>query len=161
VDALVLSSPAFAADLSTWQRMLLAFGKLCAPSLAQANGLDPDFLSHDRTVVQAYRRDPLVHDRVTARLAGAILDSGKVALDAARAWSVPTLLLFAGDDHFVAPRGSDAFAAAAPRDVVQAERFDALYHEIFKEGQLAAPVFGRLDRWLTGITAALDRRTQE
>jgi alpha-beta hydrolase superfamily lysophospholipase len=64
---------------------------------------------------------------------------------------VPTLLLYAGDDRFVAPRGSDTFAAAAPRDMVQAERFDALYHEIFNEGEAAAPVFKRLDRWLAGL----------
>jgi alpha-beta hydrolase superfamily lysophospholipase len=64
---------------------------------------------------------------------------------------VPTLLLYAGDDHLVAPRGSDAFAAAAPRDVVEVERFDTLYHEIFNEGEAAAPVFARLDRWMTGM----------
>jgi alpha-beta hydrolase superfamily lysophospholipase len=157
VDALVLSSPAFAADLSRWQRALLAFGNLCAPSLAQANGLDPDFISHERAVVQAYKDDPLVHDRVTARLASAILDAGRAAVNAAPAWHVPTLLLYAGDDHFVAPRGSDAFAAAAPRDVVEVERFDALYHEIFNEGEAAAPVFAWLDRWMTGIGTGLRR----
>jgi alpha-beta hydrolase superfamily lysophospholipase len=152
VDALVLSSPAFAADLSPWQRGLLAFGNLCAPSLAQANGLDPEFISHDRAVVQAYKADPLVHNRVTARLAGTILDAGRAAVHAAPAWRAPTLLLYAGDDHFVAPRGSDAFAAAAPRDVVVAERFDALYHEIFNEGQAAVPVFDRLERWMVGLS---------
>jgi alpha-beta hydrolase superfamily lysophospholipase len=151
VDALVLSSPAFAADLSPWQRTLLVFGNLCAPSLAQSNGLDPEFISHDQAVVRAYRQDPLVHDRVTARLASAILDAGKAAVEAAPAWRVPTLLLYAGDDHFVASRGSDAFAVAAPREVVEAERFDALYHEIFNEGEAAAPVFARLERWIAGV----------
>lgn len=154
VDALVLSSPAFAADLSPWQRVLLAFGNLCAPSLAQANGLDPEFISHDRAVVQAYKQDPLVHDRVTARLARAILDAGRAAVEAAPAWRVPTLLLYAGDDHFVASRGSEAFAAAAPRAVVDVERFDALYHEIFNEGQAAAPVFARLERWMVELPVA-------
>lgn len=150
VHALVLSSPALAADLSQWQRMLLAFGNLCAPSLAQSNGLDPDFISHDPAVVRAYRQDPLVHDRVTAQLASAILDAGRIVLDAAPAWRVPTLLLYAGYDRFVASRGSDAFAAAAPGDVVEAERFDALYHEVFNEGRAAVPVFARLERWLAG-----------
>lgn len=151
VDALVLSSPAFAADLSAWQRVLLTFGNLCAPSLAQASGLDPEFISHDREVVQAYRDDPLVHDRVTARLASAILDAGRAVVGAASAWRVPTLLLYAGDDHLVAARGSDAFAAAAPREVVEFQRFDSLYHEIFNEGEAAAPVFARLEQWMTDI----------
>lgn len=154
VDALLLSSPALAADLSLWQRLLLAFGNLCAPSLAQANGLDPAFISHDRAVVQAYKEDPLVHDRVTARLARTILDAGRAAIDAAPTWRVPTLLLYAGDDHLVAARGSDAFAAAAPRDVVDVERFDALYHEIFNEGRAAAPVFARMERWMARLSLA-------
>ncbi len=59
-----------------------------------------------------------------------------------------------GDDHLVAPRGSDVFAAAAPRDVVDVERFDALYHEIFNEGQAAVPVFARLERWMAGLSMA-------
>ncbi len=157
LDALVLSSPAFAADLSRWQRVLFVFGNLCAPSLAQNNGLDPDFISHDRAVVQAYKEDPLVHNRVTARLASAILEAGRAAVAAAPAWRVPTLLLYAGDDHFVAPRGSDEFAAAAPREVVEAQRFDALYHEIFNEGEAAAPVFARLDHWMTKVGTGLRR----
>jgi alpha-beta hydrolase superfamily lysophospholipase len=58
------------------------------------------------------------------------------------------LLLYAGADRLVAPRGSDAFAASAPAEVVESERFDALYHEILNEGALAAPVFARLEQWL-------------
>jgi alpha-beta hydrolase superfamily lysophospholipase len=94
---------------------------------------------------------------VTARLASAILEVGRAAVNAAPAWRVPTLLLYAGDEHFVAPRGSDAFAAAAPREVVEAERFDALYHDIFSEGESAAPVFARLDRWMAGLGTGLRR----
>lgn len=67
-------------------------------------------------------------------------------------WTVPTLLLWAGDDRFVSPAGSRAFAAAAPA-CVQAQCFDALYHELFNESaELAAPVFARLRQWLDGLT---------
>lgn len=150
VPALVLSSPAFDAHLTWFQRVQLSIGRAFAPSLAQPNGLQPEFISHDATVVRAYRDDPLVHDRVTARLARAILDAGARAITAAPTWRVPTLLLYSGDDHLVASRGSDAFAAAAPRQVVESERFDALYHEILNEGVLsaAAPVYAHLERWL-------------
>ena len=148
VDALVLSSPALAADLSAFQRLQLAIGTLIAPSLAQGNGLDAGYISHDASVVRGYREDPLVHDRVTARLARAILDGGRIVSEAAPRWRVPTLLLYSGDDRLVASRGSDAFAAAAPREVVESERFDALYHEILNEGAAAAPVYAHLERWL-------------
>lgn len=148
LDGLVLSSPALAADLSLAQRMQLWVGERVAPSLAQGNGLDPQMIAHAPEVVQAYLADPLVHDRISARLARATLDAGEVARAAAATWRVPTLLLYAGADKLVAPRGSDAFAASAPREVVEAERFDALYHEILNEGTLAAPVFAFLEQWL-------------
>jgi alpha-beta hydrolase superfamily lysophospholipase len=47
----------------------------------------------------------------------------------------------------VNPVGSRAFAAAAPKEVVTAQCFDTLYHEIFNELQ-SAPVFEALKRWL-------------
>jgi alpha-beta hydrolase superfamily lysophospholipase len=149
IDALVMSSPALAADLSWFQRVQLTLGRAFAPSLAQPNGLNPEFISHDAKVVRAYREDPLVHDRITARLGRAILDAGAAAIKAAPSWTMPTLLLYSGDDHLVASRGSDAFAAAAPREIVETERFDALYHEILNEGSTAAaPVYARIERWL-------------
>jgi alpha-beta hydrolase superfamily lysophospholipase len=147
VDALVLSSPALATRLSPTQKMLLAVVPRVAPNLTVGNGLDPHHLSHDPRVVQAYRSDPHVHDRVSGRLARFIAD--EVALVRARAasWKVPTLLLYAGDDRIVDPQGSHAFAAAAPGSVVCARRYDRLYHEIFNELE-AQPVYDCFRQWL-------------
>ena len=60
-----------------------------------------------------------------------------------------TLLLYAGDDRLVAPRGSDAFAAAAAaaQAPVTAQRLPALYHEIFNETD-TAPVLSAFASWL-------------
>ena len=60
-------------------------------------------------------------------------------------WQVPTLLLWAGVDRLVNPAGSRAFAAAAPKERVQAHCFEPLYHELFNESpELAEPVFDLL-----------------
>ena len=147
IDALVLSSPAFAAGLGSWQKLLLATLPRVAPKLAVGNGLDPEFLSHDPEVVTAYRADPLVHDRISGRLAAFIAEEGPQVVRQAGAWSVPTLLLYAGADRLVDPQGSRAFAAAAPVDVVTAHCFEPLFHEIFNELD-SAPVFERLRQWL-------------
>jgi alpha-beta hydrolase superfamily lysophospholipase len=111
------------------------------------NGLDDNYLSHDPAVVQAYRDDPLCHDRIGARLARFLADEGAVVQAAAPQWQVPTLLIYAGDDRLVKPAASRAFAAAAPASVLSATCFPALYHEIFNERD-AALVFETLRRWL-------------
>jgi alpha-beta hydrolase superfamily lysophospholipase len=138
-DGLVLSSPAFAVDMAAWQRAAVGWLPRIAPGLTLGNGLQPKYLSHDPAVVAAYEADPLVHDRICARLGAFVASEGEVVRAAAGRWPVPTLLLYAGDDRLVAPRGSDAFAAAAAAGgaPVTARRFPALYHEIFNEPEPA------------------------
>ena len=147
VDALVLSSPALDPGLNLVQKLLLAVVPRVAPNLTLGNGLDASFISHDPAVVEAYQRDPLVHDRISGRLAKFIADGGPATVARAPQWTVPTLLMYAGADKLVNPAGSRAFAAAAPKDVVTAHCFEAHYHELFNELD-RAPVFALLKRWL-------------
>ena len=147
VDALVLSSPALDPGLNAVQKVLLATLPGVAPNLRISNGLDAQYLSHDPTVVAAYQADPLCHDRISARLARFIADGGPATVARAAHWGVPTLLMWAGDDRLVQPAGSAAFAAAAPRGVVESRCFESLWHELFNE-QDAAPVFAALRQWL-------------
>lgn len=147
VDLLVLSSPALATRLTAAQKLLMAVVPRIAPNLTVGNGLNPQYLSHDQRVVQAYLNDPRVHDRVSGRLARFIEEEGALVRARAAGWKVPTLLMFAGDDRMVDPAGSEAFAAAAPREVLTSRRFDGLYHEIFNEAE-AQPVYDCLRQWL-------------
>ena len=147
LDGLVLSSPALDAGMNAFQKLLVSVLPRLAPDLRVGNGLNAQYLSHDAGVVQAYRDDPMVHDRISARLARFIADAGPAVLASAPQWRVPTLLLFAGADHLVNPEGSRAFAAAAPPGVVSAHCFEGLYHEIFNEVDREA-VFERLKGWL-------------
>lgn len=147
VDALVLSSPALAADMNAAQKLLLATLGRLAPDLAVGNGLKPEWVSRDAAVVKAYVADRLVHDRITPRLARFILEGGELVRSLAPRWRVPTLLMWAGADRCVAPRGSAEFAAAAPAAVVQAQCFDGLAHEIFNEPERER-VMARLGAWI-------------
>jgi alpha-beta hydrolase superfamily lysophospholipase len=147
IDGLVLSSPALDAGMNPLQKFLVALLPRLLPDLRVGNGLNADFLSHDPQVVRAYRDDPLVHDRISARLARFIAEEGEAVIDAATQWPVPTLLIYAGLDRLVSPAGSRRFAAAAPAGRVRARCFEDLYHEIFNELD-ARPVFAELDAWL-------------
>jgi alpha-beta hydrolase superfamily lysophospholipase len=147
VDALVMSSPALDPGLSRFQKFLLSALPRFARNLRVGNGLDARLISHDPAVVKAYRADPLMHDRISVRLARFIARCGPLTLARARRWRVPTLLLYAGNDKLVNPAGSRAFAAAAPKQVVSSRCFDGLYHEIFNELD-PEPVFAELKTWL-------------
>ena len=149
VQGLVLSSPALDLGLGLFQKLLMAVLPRIAPDLRVGNGLNANFISRDPAVVAAYKADPLVHDRISARLAAFMAEGGPATIATAGGWSVPTLLMYAGQDKLVSPSGSLAFSKAAPTTVVTTRCFDALFHEIFNE--LAADretVFAELKNWL-------------
>ncbi len=148
VDALVMSSPALAAKTNAVQKFLLATLPRWLPHLCVDNGLDAQWVARSPQVVQAYLQDPLVHRKISAGLAQWILAEGTQTVADAPAWSTPSLLLYAGTDRLVDPQGSARFAAQAPAAWVQAQAFEAMYHEIFNDPE-AEQVFDVLIPWLT------------
>lgn len=129
----ILSSPALAVRMATWQRAAVNFLPKLAPQLTLGNGLDPHMLSHDAQVIADYIADPLVHDRICARLGAYVALEGEAVRAEAARWSTPTLLLYAGDDRAVDPAGSRDFAAASSPRIVSSKCYPTMYHEIFNE----------------------------
>jgi alpha-beta hydrolase superfamily lysophospholipase len=150
VDGLVLSSTALNAGMSAMQKLLLGVLGPLAPNVAVANGLKPEWISRDPAVVAAYVADPKVHDRITPKLARFIVDGGEIVQARAARWTLPTLLLSAGSDPCVAPAGSVRFAAGAPKQIVEAHAFDALFHEIFNEPEQSV-VLATMTAWLARL----------
>ena len=79
------------------------------------NALDARLVARSPQVVQAYLQDPLVHRKISAGLAQWILTEGAKTLAQASAWTVPTLLLYAGSDRLV-----DAVIAYGTPEVIAA-----------------------------------------
>ena len=155
LEGLVLSSPALDPGLNPVQKLLVAVLPALLPNLRVGNGLDARLISHDPAVVAAYQSDPLVHDRIAARLARFIADDSEAVRAAAPGWVLPTLLLYAGADKLVNPAGSRAFAAAAPAQVLSSQCFEPLYHEIFNEAEPGrSQVLAALRAWLDARFAA-------
>lgn len=149
VRGLVLSSPALDTGIGTAQRALAALLYRLAPNLAIGNGLDPQALSHDALVVRAYLEDPLVHDRISARLLRWLTSAGEDARAAAGSLAVPTLLQVAGADRLVNPEGSRAFSRAAPEGLLTLHWYEGLYHEVYNEQEAdRRRVLADLERWL-------------
>ena len=147
VDGLVLSSPALDVGMGRVQKRLVTLLNRWAPNLTLSNGLDARQISHDPDVVTAYQKDPLVHDRISARLARFIDGNGPRVVAEAPVWEVPTLLMYAGEDHLVRPEGSRAFASVAPPVVVQSHCLPGQFHEIFNEAD-PSQAYALLKQWL-------------
>lgn len=117
-----------------------------APSFALSNELDPRGLSHDQRVVDAYVNDPLVHNRVSARLAMDMLQAGEWALEHAAEFSLPLLLMHGAADPICSPQASSEFAARVPGDCTF-KLWDGLYHETHNEPE-QGQVFRFMVEWL-------------
>jgi alpha-beta hydrolase superfamily lysophospholipase len=140
--------------MSALQKLSLATVGSLLPGLAVGNGLKPAWISRDPKVVAAYTADPLVHNRIVPRLVRFIVDGGELVRARAPQWTLRTLLIYAGADRCVAPHGSDAFAAGAPKGVVQARAYPGLFHEIFNEPEQAEVLRGLSD-WLATVAPAI------
>ena len=130
----------------TWKTTLgrLLYGVW--PGLSLSNGLDRTGLSRDATVVSAYANDPLVHDRVSARLGMDLLDAGEWALAHASEFFLPLLLMHGGTDRICSVEASRQFAVAVTGDCTL-KVWDGLYHEIHNEPE-QQQVFDAIVEWM-------------
>lgn len=153
--ALVLSSPAFRSHEPRWLQTLAALLARTLPNLPLRTGLALDGLSHDASVIAAYRDDPLCSGRITPRLADFVFTAGPACVADASRLAVPTLLIAAGADRLVDPAGSRGFAAAAwSSPHLTTRHFDTLYHELLNEAEPGrSQVFKQLGDWLARLPA--------
>jgi len=112
-------------------KLALVMNKLW-PSFSQSNGLDPSALSHDITVVDAYRVDPFVHDQISARLFIAVYQAGLWAIENAALFDRPLLLMHGGGDHITSAEATKQFAKQVQQDCTL-KIWEGLYHELHNE----------------------------
>jgi alpha-beta hydrolase superfamily lysophospholipase len=133
VRALALSSPALALDMQGWQKLLLAVSSRLAPGYSLPTALPASRISHDPEQIAAYRRDPLNHGKIAPRMLNFMLDAMQQAAREASRFDKPVLMQVAGDDAFVAPRGSRDFFDALPAGRKTMHWYGTAYHEVFNE----------------------------
>lgn len=102
------------------------------PRLTLGNGLNADDLSHDRTAVQQYLDDPLVHRRISAALGLSMLESGEWTLEHADQLQLPVLLMHGTGDRITSAAASQLFAERAGQRCTL-ELWPNLYHDLHHE----------------------------
>ena len=117
-----------------------------APGFTQASGLETKALSRDPKVIDAYINDPLVHDKISARLFLGLLDGGQYAFDHASEFPLPMLLMHGTADRLTSAEASRQFGAAAPK-FVTTELWEGWFHEIHNELE-KEKVLAKMIAWL-------------
>jgi alpha-beta hydrolase superfamily lysophospholipase len=147
-ERFVLSNPAFraAVEVPPWKLRLARFASRVAPALTLSNGVDPSLLSRDAAVVEEYRSDRLVHDRLSARLATEWMAASQEALERAGELTVPFLLIVGLEDRIIDPQGAAEFSARATVDHTL-KLYQGRYHEPFNDLD-SEQVFADLAAWL-------------
>jgi alpha-beta hydrolase superfamily lysophospholipase len=101
------------------------------PGLTQPSGLNVNHISHDLNVVEKYKNDPLVHDKISVSLFDAAMSAGKYSLIHASELNIPILLLHGSEDLITSPDASREFAGKT--GMVELKVWDGGYHELHNE----------------------------
>ncbi|MBA3072399.1 MAG: lysophospholipase [Anaerolineae bacterium] len=128
----------------------LALGKLMynlMPAMQMDNGLLRSGLSRDPEVEKIYSNDPLVHPKISARLALDLINNGKFIIDHAAEFPIPLLLMQGTGDYIVNPPMTKNFANAAPLSKITFKEWDGYYHELHNEPE-KAQVLKTITDWI-------------
>lgn len=123
------------------------------PALPMPASIPSEYLSHDRTVVERYRHDPLVHGRITPRLFVETAEAMRLAVEQSDRVRVPLLVLLAGQDHLVDTRRALTFARSLRQTDVTVRVYPDFYHELFLEIEREI-VYQDMRAWLMRRLAA-------
>jgi alpha-beta hydrolase superfamily lysophospholipase len=111
--------------------MLATAMKNLLPGLVQPSGLDVSHISHDEAVVEDYKSDPLVHDKISLSLFNCAMSAAKYSLEHAAELQIPTLIIHGSDDLINSSAGSREFAEKSGK--VQFRLWEGGYHELHNE----------------------------
>jgi alpha-beta hydrolase superfamily lysophospholipase len=151
IDGVIASSPALgmAVEISRFKKTLASLMSYIWPGMSLSNELDAIDISHDPKVVAAYKTDPLVHDRVSARFFTEFLAAMETAHNRSPRLKIPILLQVAGDDKLVNTRSSTQFFESLDLEDKTLHIYENGYHEIYNEVEnLQTEVFKDLENWV-------------
>lgn len=144
----IVSSPALKLKVAVpgWKTSLGRVTARIAPRLAMSNNVDPATLSRLPEVVEAYRTDPSVHNRITSRMFSEWQGAAGDILARAGEIETPFLILAGSDDRLIDPEGSRLLHDRAAR-VSRFELLPGRYHEPFND-RGSDEVFALIAEWI-------------
>jgi alpha-beta hydrolase superfamily lysophospholipase len=145
----IVSSPALRlkVPVPAWK---LALGKATSkvvPKLTLDNEVDPKMLSRLPEVVEAYRTDPLVHNKISSRMYAEWGAACRRIFEHSAEIKVPFLILAGTDDRLIDPQGSSELHRQTA-SVSELKLLEGRYHEPFNDLD-NEEVFAMIAAWLS------------
>lgn len=129
-DRLVLSAPALALDANVVTAAAAKLVARIAPGVEIATPFSSEDLATDPRVGRHYDADPLVHRKLTVRLAVQMASAIEFVRARHDRLSTPTLVVHGTDDRLVAASASEPFGRLP---LVERRLLPGLGHEVFNE----------------------------
>lgn len=144
----VITSPALrtAVEEQKAKRTLALILGTLIPKSSMPSGLEQKALSRDQKVIEAYRKDPYVHDRISFSMGKEAIKAVEYIYNHADRISVPLLLLHGTGDRICYQSGSVALSKLVSGDCTL-KLWDGYYHELHNEPE-KDQVFDFLAEWL-------------
>jgi acylglycerol lipase len=133
INGAIVTSPwlRLAFEPSKLKRSLAGLIRNIAPSILQSTGLNVNYISHDKEVVEKYIKDPLVHDKISVNLFYGAMVSASYSMEHALSLNVPLLIMHGSDDMITSPEASREFAAKSSLSEIKI--WNGGYHELHNE----------------------------
>ena len=158
----ILSAPWIRAAQSRWLRTLGRRIGWLFPRAPMPNGIGPGRLTRDPVVAEAWKRDPLIHTRLTGGLFREAERVQRELLKGGISTRIPTLFLIPGSDQVVDGRVTEEFARGIVEGAVRVEILEGRFHEPFNDlGR--EEVLETVATWLRGLLTAerVDSRRED
>lgn len=151
LQGLIITSPYFklAFEPPRWKVALSKIMAKILPALTLPTELELAALSRDQAVVDAYKNDPLVHDKISAAFFVQVHAAATYPIDHAEELTTKTLIMHGLMDRITSYKGTAAFARNNP-ELVELKLWEGLYHEIHNEKE-KQQVYDHIAGWLARL----------
>lgn len=128
--------------------VLAKIANVLFPTYLEDNGIDVNQLSRDSKVAEAYIKDPLVHNKISARLFTNGTEYAEYAMLNVALLQVPLLVMHGTKDGLTSPQASEEFVGRNEK-LAEFKSWPGLYHELHNEPEQKEVLQYVLD-WMLG-----------
>lgn len=135
ISGILLSSPAFVfiGKAESWKRALGRLMSLLKPDFSLGTGDGFAGLTHDLEYIESCKNDPLLHDKISARLYTEFMKTSADCMSRAFELSSPMLIFHGNADPIIDYKGSQTIFERVSSHDKEIRIFDGLYHKTMNE----------------------------